>query len=63
MRPKEKLAKLESLLARVKERADAPRRAGTGAFPAPREHAVTPAYVSPVVTSVEGGLMTPPPAR
>ena len=43
MSPKEKIAKLESLLARVKERAEAPRPKGTAAFPAPAAHAAQPA--------------------
>ncbi|MDF2692830.1 MAG: hypothetical protein K0S65_1213 [Labilithrix sp.] len=46
MSPKEKIAKLESLLARVKERAEAPRPHGAAAFPAPVAQAAAPALVS-----------------
>lgn len=43
MSPKEKIAKLEALLARVKERAEAPRANGAAAFPAPAVSDVRPA--------------------
>ncbi len=43
MSPKEKIAKLERLLARVKERTEAPRRTGAAPIPAPPAHSVHPA--------------------
>ena len=49
MSPKEKIAKLESLLARVKERAEAPRPKGTAAFPAAGAHTSQPAAPEPAL--------------
>jgi|GEM_PF-1409754 len=47
MSPAEKIAKLESLLARVKERTEAPRRAGAAPIPAPEPAAQPAAATAP----------------
>lgn len=47
MSPAEKIAKLESLLARVRERADAPRRSGAAVFPSPAAEPAAPAMAEP----------------
>lgn len=62
MSPTEKIAKLERLLARVKERAEAPRPAGSAAFPAPlsADAAHAPAAPEPPPNAAASALESQP---
>jgi hypothetical protein len=62
MSPKEKIEKLEGILARVKERAEAPRPRGTAAFPSQAALAVEVAHAAPEVEPAHPSPTAPPPA-
>ena len=63
MSPTEKIAKLESLLARVKERAEAPRATGAVAFQPPPAHVAESAHAVPEpAPAVHQSPTAPPPS-